>query len=362
MNTSEPIPAANSPGSKMTGRIAPPNPAASMMITAPTMGEPKREDIAAKLAAAAIRATTWSGASLRAARTARIASPPASAISGASGPRTIPKPMEASEASRTPGSSIGWVGGPALRPSAGLWPPLPGQASDGEGDRHRRNGQDGQRPPRGDGCQAEPAREILVEPFLEVVDQLEISPRGQGHHHADHCRKHKEYPVVLAAKQGAGIGWRGSYLPRRDLPSVRIRCSPRPPSVLRPPCSGDSGRIIQIPLSAAMVPDAIAARRASIVTLVLVGVRAGEVGQCLVEHVTRAEIGANGRGAAGPCVGTSQCPGADTGIDLQGSRGPSFQRRPTPSSPTAGAHRSPDGCRPAARVVAIPRRCHSTPA
>ena len=127
MKTREPIPAANSPGSRMTGRVAPPRPAASMMITAPTIGEPKREDIAAKLAAAAIRATTWSGASLRADRTAKIPRAPASAISGASGPRTIPNPIEASDASRTPGSSRGWVGGPALSPSAGLWPPLPGR-------------------------------------------------------------------------------------------------------------------------------------------------------------------------------------------------------------------------------------------
>ena len=52
MKTREPMPAANSPGNRMTGRVAPPKPAASMMITAPTMGEPKREDIAAKLAAA----------------------------------------------------------------------------------------------------------------------------------------------------------------------------------------------------------------------------------------------------------------------------------------------------------------------
>ena len=39
----------------------------------------------------------------------------------------MPNPIEASEASRTPGSSRGWVGGPALSPSAGLWPPLPGR-------------------------------------------------------------------------------------------------------------------------------------------------------------------------------------------------------------------------------------------
>ena len=58
MNTSEPIPAANNPGSRTMGRVAPPRPAASMMMTAPTIGDPKREEMAAKLAAAAIRPRT----------------------------------------------------------------------------------------------------------------------------------------------------------------------------------------------------------------------------------------------------------------------------------------------------------------
>ena len=57
-NTSEPIPAAMRPGSRMTGSVAPPSPAASMMMMAPTMGEPKSEEMAAKLAAAAMSAYT----------------------------------------------------------------------------------------------------------------------------------------------------------------------------------------------------------------------------------------------------------------------------------------------------------------
>ena len=53
MNTSEPIPAAISPGSRTSGRVGPPSPAASMMITAPMIGEPKIVERAAKLPAAA---------------------------------------------------------------------------------------------------------------------------------------------------------------------------------------------------------------------------------------------------------------------------------------------------------------------
>src|SRR5262245_40126605 len=57
MNTSEPTPAASRPGSRITGSVAPPSPAASMMITAPITGEPKIAETAAKLPAAPITAT-----------------------------------------------------------------------------------------------------------------------------------------------------------------------------------------------------------------------------------------------------------------------------------------------------------------
>ena len=60
MKTSEPIPAARRPGSSTSGRIGPPSPVASMMSTAPITGEPKIDETAAKLPAAAIRPSAWS--------------------------------------------------------------------------------------------------------------------------------------------------------------------------------------------------------------------------------------------------------------------------------------------------------------
>ena len=41
MKTSEPMPPAMSPGIKMSGRVGPPRPDASRMMTAPTIGDPK---------------------------------------------------------------------------------------------------------------------------------------------------------------------------------------------------------------------------------------------------------------------------------------------------------------------------------
>ena len=120
MNTSEPIPAARSPGRSTTGRIGPPRPVASMSSTAPMTGEPKIVETAAKLPAAAIRPTAWSGASRLTDRMASVPSPRPTAISGPSGPSTRPSPSVASAASSTPGRSIGLVcGPPALSPSAG---------------------------------------------------------------------------------------------------------------------------------------------------------------------------------------------------------------------------------------------------
>lgn len=97
-----------------------------MMMTAPTTGEPKTVARAAKLPAAARTIPAWSGTARRDRCTANNASPVPRAISGASGPRTTPSPIDASAARSTPGSSTGVVGGPVLRPSEGLWPPRPG--------------------------------------------------------------------------------------------------------------------------------------------------------------------------------------------------------------------------------------------
>ena len=104
----------------------PPSPAASIRITAAMIGEPNRNETAAKVAELASSMPNCGGASGRIARTMRNPRPPPRAIRGASGPTTRPRPIEAMAASSTPGRSTGWVG-EALRPSAGMCPPLPGR-------------------------------------------------------------------------------------------------------------------------------------------------------------------------------------------------------------------------------------------
>jgi hypothetical protein len=64
-------------------------------------GDPSKALIAAKLLAAATTAPTCWGTSRRLRRTAQMASPAPSAISGASGPSTTPSPRLASAAART---------------------------------------------------------------------------------------------------------------------------------------------------------------------------------------------------------------------------------------------------------------------
>ena len=49
------------------------------------------------------------------------------AIKGASGPSTTPKLSVANAAATTPNSSIGGSGPPALKPSEGSCPPVPGR-------------------------------------------------------------------------------------------------------------------------------------------------------------------------------------------------------------------------------------------
>ena len=83
--------------------------------------------IAAKLPAAPTATMACSGASLRTSRIAITPIPLPIAISGASGPSTAPSARVANEARITAGSSLGSVAPPALNPSAGLWPPVPGR-------------------------------------------------------------------------------------------------------------------------------------------------------------------------------------------------------------------------------------------
>ncbi len=124
--TSEPIPAASSPGTSTRRNLGPPIAVTSTMRTAAASGELKTNDTAAKLPDAATRVTTWLGAPARTRRIAITPRPAPRAISGASGPITTPNPIAAIPARRIPGSSSAAGGPPAARPYAGMWPPLPG--------------------------------------------------------------------------------------------------------------------------------------------------------------------------------------------------------------------------------------------
>ena len=124
------MPEASRPGSSTSVSFGPPRPVTSMMSTAASSGDWNRNDTAAKVPAAASTVTTCGGASLRARRIVRTPRPEPRAISGASGPSTIPSPIVASAARRTPGRVTGRAGPPAVeRPFAGMCPPSPGRRS-----------------------------------------------------------------------------------------------------------------------------------------------------------------------------------------------------------------------------------------
>ena len=211
MNTSEPIPPASRPGSSTTGSIAPPRPVASMMTTAPITGEPKIVEIAAKLPAAAINPTAWSGASLLTTRIDRVPRPAPSAISGASGPSTSPRPRVASAASITPGQIDRPCRGTAdLEAVRGDVAAAPREVHDRK--RRERAGQrePRQRPPRGLRGVAEVRRQVAVNPNLDLVHSFHESPRGRRHDDADQRREHEQDAVLPAAKQRGRIdagGW-----------------------------------------------------------------------------------------------------------------------------------------------------------
>lgn len=120
VNISAPTPDASRPGSSTSSSVAPPMPLASMSRKAPTSGFPSSVLIAAKLPAAATTTAARDVSPFAAWRTAQAARPAPMAISGASGPRTAPKPSVASAARVIPAKSAAGGTPAGLNPSAGL--------------------------------------------------------------------------------------------------------------------------------------------------------------------------------------------------------------------------------------------------
>ena len=97
-----------------------------------------------------------------------------------------------------------------LQPFGGLVTAAAREPPDGEGDRDGRDGQHRQRPPRGNRCQAQRAREVLVDPQLQVVDEFEIAPRRQGDQDTDDGGEDEQHAVVPGPQERGGIGRRRS--------------------------------------------------------------------------------------------------------------------------------------------------------
>ena len=91
------------------------------------MGDPNSVAMAAKLPATPITTMAIGGASRLNRWMARTPRPLPIAISGASGPTTAPRLSVAKAAATMPKSSTGGTGPPALKPSEGSWPPVPGR-------------------------------------------------------------------------------------------------------------------------------------------------------------------------------------------------------------------------------------------
>src|SRR5262249_32798323 len=69
-----------------------------------------------------------------------------------------------------------------------------------------------QRPPPGNAVVPQVAREIGVDPALNVVDALEEAPREQRDEQPDHRGKHQQHAVLPAPKQRARIERRSGDL------------------------------------------------------------------------------------------------------------------------------------------------------
>ena len=207
MKMSDPTPAASRPGTSTSCIVGPPRPEASISRNAPVRGEPSRVLIAAKLPAAAITDWTRAGASRLTSRTARAPSPAPMAISGPSGPSTTPRLKVAKAASTMPGSSIADGGPPpALNPSAGEWPPVPGRyfrvrltstpaSSSGRMGHHRRFG-----------VEAQLLGQAGEDPALQLADQREEEVGHGRDGDADDRGQRQQDQVTPGPQQRQRIG------------------------------------------------------------------------------------------------------------------------------------------------------------
>ena len=205
MKMTEPIPADIRPGSRISGSIGPPSPAASIRMIAPMTGEPKiGGDRGERGAGGEHRHDLVGGVFLH---------PPhgqdrqAAAEGDERGLRSQHQTQaKGGQRGQQDAGQLDGLGGPGLDPLIGDVAAVAGQPQDRGGGQHPGDGQHRQRPPPGDGMQSQPAGQALVHLLLNPVDQFQEAPRGERDQHADQRGEHEQDPVALAPDQRARIG------------------------------------------------------------------------------------------------------------------------------------------------------------
>ena len=104
-----------------------------------------------------------------------------------------------------PGRSIGGVAPPALNPSAGECPPVPGRRLIARATSEARHREQRQRPPRRRRLEAQVLRDAREERRLELVDDLEEAVGQRRDGHADDRGEHEELRVAAAPQQDQRI-------------------------------------------------------------------------------------------------------------------------------------------------------------
>ena len=257
-NTTDPMPAATSPGSSTSGRVAPPSPAASMMITAPMTGFPKIVEIAAK---AAGRGHDRLGL----VRGPLTNDPDRQHPEGATeGDQRCLRTQDRAQADaghrrQEDAWQLDRGVGAGVKAARGAMPALTRKADDGDRDRDAGDREDRHRPPRGRRCETQRRGQVLVEPVLHRDGQLQEEPAGDGDDDPDHAGEHEQADVAAAADQGAGVDrleWRvrsrkprscgGGHATGRHRPSGHSRATRRRPVECRGALRGSAHLVRRI--------------------------------------------------------------------------------------------------------------------
>ena len=228
MKTSEPTPAASSPGRSTSGRIGAAEP---RRLDQQHGADHRRTEDRRHRSEAPRRGHQAHGLVGRVPLDQphrERAEPDAHRDQGPSGPEHEPEPerrqrrqQHARQLDRSGRRATG------LEPVDGHMTAVSGQAHHGKRGQQAREGHPWKRPPDRHGVVAEVLRQILVDPHLDLVNPFQEAPRGGRDHQPDQHREDEQDAVLPAQQQRSRIvGHKGNVHPRRRLGRSRVSAAP----------------------------------------------------------------------------------------------------------------------------------------